>query len=41
MPGLKARFWPETIRLSGLYIYLPGLISYVLVLKAKILDILG
>ncbi len=41
MPAVKMRFWPETIRLSGLYIYLPGILSYLVLLKAKILDILG
>ena len=41
MAARSRKFWPETIRLSGLYFYLPGIISYLVLLKAKILDILG
>ncbi len=41
MRAAKRKFWPETVRLSGLYIYLPGILSYLVLLKAKILDIWG
>jgi hypothetical protein len=33
--------WPETIRFSGLYIYLPGMIFYFSVLKAKLIELLA